>query len=142
MQIKAKDHTRDYFHLGGINPTNLAVTTPFLFFTRWITHFCAPLFVFLSGISAHLAGTRRTKAELSVFLIKRGLWLVLIEVVVITFALTLDPGYHFIVFQVIWAIGTSMVILGLLAWLPSPAIAAVGVVLFFGHDILDYVKIP
>ena len=142
MLIMAIDHTRDYFHLGGINPTNLAVTTPFLFFTRWITHFCAPLFVFLSGISAHLARTRRTKPELSGFLIKRGLWLVLIEVVVITFALTLDPGYHFIIFQVIWAIGTSMIVLGLLVWLPLPVIAAIGVVLFFGHDILDYVKIP
>ena len=142
MLIMAIDHTRDFFHKGGIDPTDLSVTTPFLFFTRWITHFCAPLFVFLSGISAHLAGTRRTKSQLSVFLIKRGLWLVLIEVVVITFALTLDPGYHFIVFQVIWAIGTSMVILGLLVWLPLPAIAAIGVVLFFGHDILDYIKLP
>jgi len=142
MLIMAIDHTRDFFHKGGIDPTDLSVTTPFLFFTRWITHFCAPLFVFLSGISAHLAGTRRTKSQLSAFLIKRGLWLVLIEVVVITFALTLDPGYHFIVFQVIWAIGTSMVILGLLVWLPLPAIAAIGVVLFFGHDILDYIKLP
>ena len=142
MLIMAIDHVRDYFHKGGINPTDLAQTTPILFFTRWITHFCAPLFVFLSGVSAQLAGTRRTKSQLSGFLIKRGLWLVFIELVVITFALSLDPGYHFIILQVIWAIGTSMILLGLLVWLPLPVIAAVGVVLVFGHDILDYVKLP
>jgi len=140
----AIDHTRDFFHKGGINPTDLAVTTPILFFTRWITHFCAALFVFLSGVSAHLAGTRRTKAQLSAFLIKRGLWLVFIEVVVVTFGLTLDVGYHFIVLQVIWAIGASMIILGLLVWLPMPVIATIGALLFFGHDIFDFsfIKLP
>jgi uncharacterized membrane protein len=72
MLIMAIDHTREYFHIGAItsDPTNLANTTPLLFFTRWITHFCAPTFVFLSGLSAYLAGTRRTKKELSGFLIK------------------------------------------------------------------------
>src|SRR5579872_845264 len=100
MLIMALDHTRDYIHLNNPNPVDLATTTPILFFTRWITHFCAPLFIFLSGISAHLAGTRRTKAELSGFLIKRGLWLIIMEVVVITFALTLDPGYHFVLLLV------------------------------------------
>ncbi len=142
MLIMAIDHTRDYFHKGGIDPTNLAVTTPFLFFTRWITHFCAPLFVFLSGISANLAGTRRTRPQFSAFLIKRGLWLVLIELVVITFALTADPGYHFIVLQVIWAIGFSMILLGLLIWLPIEVIAVLGVVIFFGHDLLDNRNLP
>src|SRR4249919_3592245 len=75
MVIMALDHTRDFFHLGVPSPTNLATTTPMLFFTRWITHFCAPVFVFLSGVSAYLAGTRRSGNQLSTFLIKRGLWL-------------------------------------------------------------------
>ncbi len=138
MLIMALDHTRDYFHLNNPNPTDLATTTPILFFTRWITHFCAPLFIFLSGISAHLAGTRRTKAQLSAFLIKRGLWLIVVEIVVISFALTLDPGYHFVMLLVFWSIGASMVILGLLIWLPLPVIALIGAALLLGHDLFDY----
>src|ERR1700759_2183832 len=81
MLIMAIDHIRDFYH-STPEPTDLSITTPILFFTRWITHFCAPTFVFLSGISAYLAGMRRTKAELSGFLIKRGLWLVLVELFV------------------------------------------------------------
>jgi uncharacterized membrane protein len=138
MLIMALDHTRDYIHLNNPNPVDLATTTPILFFTRWITHFCAPLFIFLSGISAHLAGARRTKAQLSAFLIKRGLWLIVVEIVVISFALTLDPGYHFVMLLVFWSIGASMIILGLLIWLPLPVIAVIGAVLLLGHDILDY----
>jgi uncharacterized membrane protein len=137
MLIMALDHVRDFFHQGGPNPTDLATTTPILFFTRWITHFCAPTFIFLSGISAYLAGTRRSKAQLSSFLIKRGLWLLVVEMVLITFALTLNPFYNVIIWQVIWAIGTSMIILGLLVWLPLPVIGVIGAVLFFGHNLLD-----
>src|ERR1700710_3154584 len=101
--IMALDHTRDFFHIAGpaSDPTNLATTTPILFFTRWITHFCAALFVFLSGVSVNLAGTRRTKKQLSYFLIKRGFWLIGVEFVLITFAITLDPLYHVLIFQVI-----------------------------------------
>src|SRR3984885_5491927 len=113
MVIMAIDHIRDFFH-GSPEPTDLAVTTPILFFTRWITHFCAPTFVFLSGISAYLAGTRRTQSQLGAFLMKRGLWLILLELTVITFAFFLDPGFHFLLLQVIWAIGGSMIILGIL----------------------------
>jgi len=142
MLIMALDHTRDFFHLHSPNATDLATTTPMLFFTRWITHFCAALFVFLSGISANLAGTRRTKKELSLFLIKRGLWLVVVEFIPITFGFTLDPLFRLLIFQVIWAIGMSMIILGLLIWLPLPAIAVIAGLLFFGHDILDFIKLP
>ncbi|HEX3766753.1 MAG TPA: heparan-alpha-glucosaminide N-acetyltransferase domain-containing protein, partial [Puia sp.] len=82
MIIMALDHVRDYFHETASidSPTNLLTTTPFLFFTRWITHFCAPTFVFLAGISAYLTGQKKNKKELSVFLLKRGLWLIFIEV--------------------------------------------------------------
>ncbi len=144
MLIMAIDHIRDFFHnVGpGVDPTNMATTTPFLFFTRWITHFCAPNFVFLSGISIYLAGTRRSKSELSNFLIKRGVWLIFVELVLITFALTLNPLYSVIVLQVIWAIGFSMIILGLLVRAPLTIIAILGGLIFFGHDILDFVKLP
>jgi len=142
MIIMALDHTRDFFHAFSPRPTDLATTTPLLFFTRWITHFCAPLFVFLSGISANLAGTRRTKKQLSFFLIKRGFWLIAVEFVLMTFVITLDPLYHLFIFQIIWAIGASMIILGLLVWLPVYAIGAVGALLFFGHDILELIKLP
>lgn len=142
MLIMAIDHTRDFFHLGDPNPVNLATTTPILFFTRWITHFCAALFVFLSGVSINLAGGRRTPNQLSLFLLKRGLWLVLVEVVIITFAFNFDPGYHFIVLQVIWAIGVSMIIMALMVRLPMSVIAIIGGLLFFGHDILDFIKLP
>src|SRR5947208_3729211 len=116
MLIMAIDHVRDFFHVTAFtdSPTNLATTTPQLFFTRWITHFCAPTFVFLSGTSAFLAGQRKSKKELSVFLIKRGLWLVLIELVVMTFAFSFNPLYNVFFLQVIWVTGWSMIFLGLL----------------------------
>ena len=141
MIIMAIDHVRDFFSYHHPEPTDLDHTTLFLFFTRWITHFCAPTFVFLSGISAYLAGTRRTKSELSKFLIKRGLWLIAVELVLITLAITLDPLYHIFVLQVIWAIGGSMILLGLLVWTPLPVIGAVGVILVFGHNIFDIEKV-
>ncbi|MFI5138384.1 MAG: DUF1624 domain-containing protein [Sphingobacteriales bacterium] len=144
MLIMALDHCRDFFHNGGAfsDPTNMATTTPILFFTRWITHFCAPNFVFLSGISAYLAGTRRTKSELSSFLIKRGIWLVFIEVVILTFAFSLNPFYNFVILQVLWVIGVSMIILGLLVKAPLKVIAIIGALIFFSHDILDYLQLP
>jgi len=143
MLIMALDHVRDFFHpaIAANDPTNLATTTPILFFTRWVTHFCAPLFIFLSGISAHLACRRRTKKQLSLFLIKRGLWMIVVELVIV-FAHSLDPFLHLVIFQVIWAIGTSMIILGLMIWAPLPAIAIVGGAIFFGHDLLDYIDLP
>lgn len=142
MLIMAIDHTRDFFHAFSPKPANLATTTPILFFTRWITHFCAALFVFLSGVSVNLAGTRRTKKQLSAFLIKRGLWLIVVEFVLITFAITFDPLYHLLIFQIIWVIAVSMIVLAVLIWLPLPAIAVIGALLFFGHDILTHITLP
>ena len=136
MVIMALDHVRDYFHTGK-DPLNLATTTPFFFFTRWITHFCAPIFVFLSGTSIYLQSLRKTKKVLQSFLIKRGLWLILVEVVIVTFAWTYNPHYNLIIFQVIWAIGISMVLLGLLIRLPFNFILVVGLVIVFGHNLLD-----
>ncbi|HEV3411163.1 MAG TPA: heparan-alpha-glucosaminide N-acetyltransferase domain-containing protein [Puia sp.] len=140
MLIMAIDHCRDHLLKDHPDPTDLATTTPLLFFTRWITHFCAPVFVFLSGISAWLAGTRRTQRQLSSLLMKRGLWLVAVEILVIAPGLTLDPLYHFVVLQVIWTIGGSMLLLGLLIRLGVSRlmIGVIGAMIFLGHNIFDY----
>ena len=97
MIIMALDHTRDYFHDDAFlySPTDLSHTTVFLFFTRWITHFCAPVFVFLAGISAYLYGAKRTRKELSFFLFTRGLFLVILEVSVLAFERTFNPTFSF-----------------------------------------------
>lgn len=139
MLIMAIDHLRDLLHLGHPSPTDLQTTTLSLFLTRWITHFCAPTFVFLSGISAFLAGRRRTPDQLAGFLIKRGLWLIFVEVFIISLITGVDPLYHVIVLQVIWAIGASMVLLGLLVWAKaSPrVIGGIGLVIFLGHNVID-----
>jgi len=140
MIIMALDHTRDFFHKPAMieNPLNFATTTPILFFTRWITHYCAPVFVFLAGTSAFFQSARKSTSELSKFLISRGLWLVFIEVVVINFAVTFDPHYTVIGLQTIWSIGICMVILGLAIWMPFPAILATGLIIVFGHNALDF----
>lgn len=138
MIIMALDHTRDFIHAEAFtgDPLNLQTTTPTLYFTRWITHFCAPVFVFLSGTSAWLQGMRKTTKELSVFLLKRGLWLIVIEIVLMTLIMSFDPGYSFIILAVIWAIGISMILLGLLIWLPLPVILSIGLLIVFGHNLL------
>jgi len=96
MVIMALDHTRHYFHLGAFenSPTDLAVTTPVIFFTRFITHFCAPVFVFLAGTSAFLYGSKKTKPTLSKFLITRGLWLIFVEITVMSFIVILRPDTY------------------------------------------------
>lgn len=142
MLIMALDHVREFLHQSAIlaNPTDLHTTTPALFFTRWITHFCAPVFVFLSGISAYLSGRKKTKKELQGFLLKRGIWLVLVELLIITPGWTFSPFYNLFILQVIWAIGLSMILLSLLVRLPLPYIAATGLLIFLGHNLLDYIN--
>jgi uncharacterized membrane protein len=144
MVIMAIDHLRDMLHLGHPDPTDLSSTTPTLFLARWITHFCAPTFVFLSGISAYLAGRRRSRGELAGFLIKRGLWLIVVELVIIDFATFPDPTYHVIVLQVIWAIGGSMVLLGLLVWFNANprVIGGIGLIICLGHNLIDVLHNP
>lgn len=139
MIIMALDHTRDFFHAQAFldDPLNLQTTTPALFATRWVTHICAPTFVFLSGTSAFLQSLRKTKKELSSFLLTRGLWLILVEVLIMTLAITFDMGYHLIILQTIWSIGISMVLLSALIWLPFPWIFAMGILIVAGHNLLD-----
>jgi uncharacterized membrane protein len=142
MIIMALDHTRDFIHNAAYtdDPLNLQTTTPVLFFTRWITHFCAPVFVFLSGVSAYLQGLRKTKKELRNFLIKRGCWLIVIEIVIMSFIFTFDPSYSFITLSVLWSIGISMIILGLLIKLPWQLILTIGLLIVFGHNLLDFIE--
>ena len=139
MIIMALDHTRDFFHAQAMtgDPLNLETTTPALFFTRWITHFCAPVFVFLAGTSVFLQGQRKSKRELSGFLVKRGLWLILVELVIVTLGISFDIQYSNIFLQVIWAIGISMVLLGAAVWLPYWAILGAGLAIVLGHNLLD-----
>ena len=144
MIIMALDHTRDFFHSTALtaDPLDASTTTPALYFTRWITHYCAPIFVFLSGLSAYLSSRNKTKAQASGFLIKRGLWLILVEITLVTFGLTFNPFFNFFILQVIWAIGFSMVILGLLMRISYQVVLIAGIVLFFGHNIVDYLNLP
>ncbi len=139
MVIMALDHVRDYFHYGSFfnDPTNLETTTPVLFFTRFITHYCAPVFVFLAGTSAFLYGSKKTKVELFKFLFTRGLWLIFLELVVNNLIWTFDLSYSFPIVQVIWAIGVSMICLSLLIFLPKKLILAIGLIIVVGHNALD-----
>jgi uncharacterized membrane protein len=142
--IMALDHVRDFFHIAGAtgDPTDLATTTPALFFTRWITHYCAPSFMMLSGLSAYLSGLNKTAAEKSMFLIKRGFWLILVEMVFMTFAFTFDITYKTLFFAVFWALGGAMVVLGVAVRFASPkTILVLGLALVFGHNLLDYVQL-
>jgi uncharacterized membrane protein len=142
MIIMTLDHCRDFLHIPGPSPLNMQTTTVVLFFTRWVTHFCAPTFVFLSGTSAFLAGQRRSKKELSGFLLKRGAWLILSDMLIISFLFTFDPLYHVVVLEVLWAIGFGMIILALLIHMPVRVIAITGLIIVLGHNVLDYVQLP
>lgn len=142
MVIMAIDHVRDFLHQGAYldDPLNISTTTPVLFFTRWITHLCAPTFVFLSGLSIYLQSTRKSSSELSSFLIKRGLWLIFVEFGLITLGMTFNPFYSLLIMQVIWAIGISMIILGLLSRLPYKFLLGIGLFIVLGHNALDFLE--
>jgi uncharacterized membrane protein len=140
----AIDHVRDYFHNDAFlyDPTDLAQTNVILFFTRWITHFCAPVFVFLAGISAYLYGTKKSKRELSFFLISRGVWLVFAELFILSLFRTFNPAYPYFNLQVIWAIGICMIVLSILIYMRRRFILLTGVLLIAAHNLLDNVHVP
>jgi uncharacterized membrane protein len=135
--IMALDHTRDFFGDLAADPTALASTTPALFFTRWVTHFCAPAFFLLTGTGAFLALGKMSKAALARYLVGRGLWLIFLELVVMRFALQFNVDYQTIIITVLWALGWSMIALAGLIWLPLWAIAAFGIAMVAGHNLLD-----
>ena len=139
MIVMALDHTRDFFGASGMNPRDVA--DPALFLTRWITHFCAPIFILLAGVSAYLYGTRgRSTAEVSRFLFTRGFWLMILEFTVVRFGWSFGIGLDFFAAQVIWAIGASMVVLAGLVWLPRAAICAIALGMIAGHNLLDSIQ--
>jgi uncharacterized membrane protein len=144
MILMALDHVRDYFHADAFlyNPLDLTKTDPATFFTRWITHFCAPVFVFLAGTSAFLVGTRKGKSELSSFLWKRGVWLIVLEFTVINFSWFFNVEFSFIALTVIWALGLGMILLAAAIHLPFKAILVLGIVLVAGHNLLDPIHVP
>jgi uncharacterized membrane protein len=139
MALMALDHTRDIFAGSDWNPRD--VTDPALFLTRWITHFCAPTFIFLAGLAAYLYGARgRSISEVSRFLVTRGLFLILLEFTVIRVGWTFSFGFDQLVAGVIWVIGASMIALAALVYLPRPAIAIVAVAIIAGHNLLDGIR--
>ena len=138
--IMALDHARDFFTSARFDPTDLTQTTAPLFLTRWITHFCAPVFVFLAGTSAYLYQARgKSPREASWFLLTRGLWLVVLEWTVIRWAWMFNFNYtsELLFVQVIWVIGVSMIVLAGLVHLPLGAVAALGIAMIAGHNLLD-----
>ncbi len=141
MVIMALDHTRDYFHYSAnfFDPADPTHTTLAIFFTRLITHFCAPTFCFLAGLSAFFAGRRKTKHELSIFLITRGLWLVFVELIIVDFAWFFDVQFRAFNLQVIWSLGVSMIILAGLIHLPRKYLLPLSCLFIFGHNLLDNV---
>ena len=139
MVLMALDHVRDYFHYSAFffDATDPDQTTLPIFFTRFITHFCAPAFSFLAGISAFMTGKRKPINELSSFLFKRGLWLVFVELIIINFAWKFDINFTHIGLQTIWSLGISMIVLSGLIYLPKKFILAFSLVIIFGHNLLD-----
>jgi uncharacterized membrane protein len=138
MVLMALDHVRDFFTDAHFDPLDLTQTAVPLFLTRWITHFCAPTFVLLAGVSAYLTGRRCSRAELSRFLLTRGLWLVVLEVTLMSLVWTFNVRYdHGLFLQVIWALGVSMIVLAALVYLPVGEIAAYSLLIIFGHNLLD-----
>jgi uncharacterized membrane protein len=141
MIIMALDHTRDFFGMPGQNPTDLTSTSATLFFTRWITHFCAPVFFLLTGTGAFLSLRRKSPAELSRFLFTRGLWLIFLELVVVRcFAYQFNVDYRVTMLLVLWALGWAMITLSALVRLPASVVTAIGIVMIAGHNLLDSVK--
>src|SRR5271170_334778 len=141
MILMALDHVRDFFGKSGLNPTDPASTTIPLFFTRWITHFCAPVFFLLTGTGAYLALRKKTKRELSRFLFTRGLWLIFLEVVVVRcLGWQFNFDYHLTLLNVLWALGWAMITLSVLVHLPAYAVAAFGLVMIATHNLLDSVE--
>jgi uncharacterized membrane protein len=140
MILMALDHVRDFFGNSGLNPTDPATTTAPLFFTRWITHFCAPVFFLLTGTGAYLSLRKKSKSELSGFLFTRGLWLIFLEVTVVRcLGWEFNFDYHLLILMVLWALGWAMIVLSVLVYLPAWAVTTFGIVMIASHNLFDSV---
>jgi uncharacterized membrane protein len=141
MIVMALDHTRDFFGLPGISPTNVSRAGAALFLTRWITHFCAPVFFLLTGTGAYLSLRKKSIGALSRLLLTRGLWLIVLEVVVLRcLGYQFNVDYRLTMLIVLWALGWSMITLAALVHLPLAAITAFGLVLIAGHNLVDGIR--
>jgi uncharacterized membrane protein len=141
MIIMALDHTRDFLGVTGVSPTDLAHTTIPLFFTRWITHFCAPVFFLLTGTGAHLSLQRKSKRELSRFLFTRGLWLIFLELTLFRcLGFQFNFNYQMTVLTVLWALGWAMIVLSVLVHIRLSATVTLGIIMIAGHNLLDSIQ--
>lgn len=141
MVLMALDHVRDFFTNVSYNPLDLEKASVGLFLTRWITHYCAPIFIFLAGISAFLYGSKvKDKKQLFLFLLTRGIWLVFLELTIVRFGWLFNFDYSFLIAQVIWAIGWSMIILSVLVFLPNKVVGFLGFLMIVLHNLLDPIK--
>jgi uncharacterized membrane protein len=141
MIIMALDHTRDFFGIPGQNPTDLATATSALFLTRWITHFCAPVFFLLTGTGAYLSLRRKSPGNLSGFLFTRGLWLIFLEVTLVRcLSYQFNFDYRVTMLLVLWALGWAMITLSALVRLPALVATALGVLMIAGHNLFDSVR--
>ncbi len=143
MLLMLVDHVREFFYLHAQvrDPMDLAATPPDLFLTRAASHLCAPVFILLTGLSAHLYGQRHGARGTAAFLLKRGLLLILMEVTLVNFAWAGSVRPPILYLQVIWVIGLCMVALAGLLWLPRAALVAGALALMLGHNLLDGVTI-
>lgn len=142
MIVMALDHVRDFFHVGAMSfqPDDLTRTTAAIFLTRWITHFCAPVFMFTAGLGSYFWLSRgHTKAELSRFLWKRGLWLILLELIVIRFVMFFSLTSGIVILEVIWVLGLSMMVLGFLIHMPVRILGALSLAVIVLHNLADKV---
>lgn len=138
MIIMALDHTRDYFGIPGQNPTNMATTTVALFFTRWITHFCAPTFFLLTGTGAYLSLQKKTTGELSQFLLTRGLWLIFLEAVIMRcFAYQFNFDFRVTLLIVLWGLGLTMIVMAALVRFPVIVSTVFGIAVIVLHNAFD-----
>jgi uncharacterized membrane protein len=140
MIVMALDHTRDFFSNAAVDPTDPLKSWPALFFTRWITHLCAPGFVALAGTSIYLQRQRgRSKTFMAKRLVTRGLWLLFVEIAIVSFGIFFTYNFHFL--QVIYAIGGSMILMAALQFLPTWGVAVYGFAVVFLHNLLDPIKL-
>lgn len=137
MVLMALDHARDYFSSAPVNPADPIHSWPALFITRWVTHLCAPGFILLAGTSVYLQRQRKSAATLTRFLLTRGLWLIFLEITVVSFGWSF--GFGMPILQVIWVIGASMIVVAGLQWLPLPAVGLFAAITILGADLLDHI---
>jgi len=143
MIIMALDHVRDFFHSAAMSfsPTNLSRTTPVLFFTRWTTHFCLPVFMFAAGMGVYLYGRNRTKGQVSRFLWTRGLWFIALELTVMQLAYNFNFSLRYLILLLIlWIFGICLLAMAALVYVPMRWLAVLSVAVILLHNCLDGIR--